>query len=141
VSAITIHPEPAMRLAPLVLLPLTALAACATPLEQCLSNATGDLRALDRRIDVTERNIARGYRIVEVSDIERTRTQCVEFDDDGEPYTRSCTETTRIRREEPVAIDATEERRRLSELRAQVSQAQARADAGVQACRATYPAG
>ena len=49
-------------LRPILFAAALGLAACATPAERCISNATDDLSALDAEIAETQANIARGYR-------------------------------------------------------------------------------
>ena len=58
----------------LMILPFLALAACATPREQCIGQATRDLRVLNSLIAETQGNLARGYAIEEQQEV-RTPAQ------------------------------------------------------------------
>ena len=49
----------------LALFSLLALTACGTPQEQCINRNTRDLRTIQRLVDETQANIARGYAIEE----------------------------------------------------------------------------
>lgn len=121
-------------------LALLALAACATPREACIGSAQSDVRNLTREISVRERNLARGYQLVTVRDTQLALTTCLRRDRDGTTVGYPCQKPVVTRREEPVAIDASEERARLAGLRADRDRAVAAADVRIRQCQAQYPA-
>lgn len=122
------------KIFPLTAIALT-LAACATPQERCISGVRSEQARITSEIRVIEGNIARGYAI---------HRQSV-------PYTfiGTCYDKTRARYacekndtrivETPVAIDISEERRKLAPLRGRLVAVQARVDANVAQCRAQFP--
>ncbi len=123
----------------LFLLPLLALAACATPRESCISEATRELRTLTALVNETQGNIARGYAIAEVQDVAVRRTRCTGTNADGSTFTFPCEETTTVTRQQPVAIDLRAERAKLDSLLERQALLRRQSDAQVQACIAAYP--
>lgn len=123
----------------LLLLPITALAACATPREACINDARSNLRTLMALADQTERNIARGYAIAEVQDVRTLRKSCTGTTEDGDTFTFPCEETETFDREIPVAINIAEERAKLASIRERIAQEQIMVNSAVQRCVAVYP--
>lgn len=123
----------------LILLPLAVLAACASPLERCLSDANRQLNTLDRLIAVTQGNINRGYGIFETEDVRVVRRICRDEHDDGTEFRYRCDRTETFTRREPVAINVGEERVKLRQLRERREIATRQAQAGAQQCIAAYP--
>lgn len=127
---------------------LPLLAACATEQERCKLSVTRDLRTLDRLITELERDVARGFTIVEE---ERTRTvweYCepvvVVRGPDGKPLPqqpkpRMCMDDETYVVERPQAIDVAAERRKLAGLKQQRAEVNRRASAGVAQCERQFP--
>lgn len=114
----------------------TVIAACATPQQQCIANATQDLRVVQSLIVETERNLSRGYAVeTETRDVPRVGL-CT-----GGPHLGSCVSTVTVERERPVAIDLAAERRKLGELRNKERELRSRAQAEAEICKTRYPAG
>jgi hypothetical protein len=134
------------RAAPAGLAACLLLAACATPQQRCINDATRNLRVVGDLIAQAETNLARGYGIrqdtiwvpvweqctapVVVQNADGSRTfypgqMCL----DDEPRTVN----------RPVAIDLEAERRKLSQLQAQRKKLEREAGPAVAACRAAYP--
>ena len=112
-----------------------ALAACATPRQQCLDTAQRDLVVVDSLIAETRGN----------QQLRTTRRFCTRHvrDDKGQlrPISGFCPETRSVTRERPVAIDLGAERRKLDQLMEKRDQLQDRTRAQVASCQARYPAG
>ena len=125
----------------LFLLPLAALAACATPQEQCISDATRNLRVINGLVNETRANITRGYALEQVQTVRTVPRMCTGETASGDSYTYRCDETETITSSRPVAIDLTAEQAKLTSLLDRQAQAQAASDAAVAQCRALYPAG
>ncbi|MCC7322051.1 MAG: hypothetical protein IT542_13865 [Rubellimicrobium sp.] len=132
-----------MRHATLALLPLLALAACATPRESCINDATRDLRQVNALIQTTQANLARGYGIET-----RQETRVVPGLCDGESvdsqgnvthFTYQCERTVVNEIEVPVVIDIAAERRHLDQLVEQQRRLERQSQAQIQACIAAYP--
>jgi hypothetical protein len=123
----------------LILLPLLAIAACSTPREQCISNANGQLRTLDRLIDVASGNVQRGFALAEVQDVRVLRTTCQGTNEDGSTFRFSCEETETFTRREPVSINIVEERVKLVQLQDQRDSAARDVAARTQQCIAIHP--
>lgn len=128
-----------MRLVAATLVPLLALAACATPRESCINDATRDLRQVNRFIAETQANIARGYGI-EVRQETRVRMgTCTGETEEGVEFEFDCEKTEIIDREVPVPLDLAAERARLDSLLAQQATLERQSNAVVQACVAAHP--
>lgn len=123
----------------LILLPLLAIAACSTPREQCISNANGQLRTLDRLIDVASGNVQRGFALAEVQDVRVLRTTCQGTNEDGSTFRFPCEETETFTRREPVSINIVEERVKLAQLQDQRASAARDVAARTQQCIAIHP--
>lgn len=123
----------------LILLPLLAMAACATPREQCISGANRPLVTLDRLINTTQGNVQRGFALVEVQDVRVLRSTCEGTNADGSTFRFSCEETETFTRREPVTINITEERLKLAQLQERRAQSARAAQAQVQQCIAVHP--
>ncbi|MDB4052781.1 MAG: hypothetical protein QNK87_13880 [Octadecabacter sp.] len=123
----------------LILLPLLAIAACSTPREQCISNANGQLRTLDRLIDVASGNVQRGFALAEVQDVRVLRTTCQGTNEDGSTFRFPCEETETFTRREPVSINIVEERVKLAQLQDQRDSAARDVAARTQQCIAIHP--
>lgn len=123
----------------LIILPVLALAACSTPRERCIGDATRDTRILSNLINGTEANIARGYALEEEQQV-RTRTRfCRGENDDGSTFRFPCNETETFTTTRPVAIDLNAEQAKLNSLRSRFAQAQASSDQAVAQCIAIHP--
>ncbi|MEJ6639126.1 MAG: hypothetical protein QNL58_02055 [Octadecabacter sp.] len=123
----------------LILLSLLAIAACSTPREQCISNANGQLRTLDRLIDVASGNVQRGFALAEVQDVRVLRTTCQGTNEDGSTFRFPCEETETFTRREPVSINIVEERVKLAQLQDQRDSAARDVAARTQQCIAIHP--
>lgn len=113
------------------LLTLLVVAACATPEERCVGQATKDLRIVNALIAETEANLSRGYAI-ETYDTERfVMRLCSRSDGTSEicwiPQVRSASR--------PVAIDLGAERAKLGSLIAKRAELEVTARRGIAACR------
>lgn len=124
----------------LLLLPLLALAACATPLERCERAATEDLRVLDALIVETQQNIDRGYAIdQEIRESPYLRLCYGRSVDDGRLGMVFCNDRRTIVRDRPVAIDLDAERAKLASLKAKRSEVAQRAAVALASCHAQFP--
>lgn len=128
-----------MTRTPLVLLTLAALAACASPRDQCLKDANRGLSTLDRLIAKTQGNINRGFAIAEVQDIRVFTSTCVGTNEDGTRFRIPCDETETFTRQEPVTINIAEERVKLAQLQERRANMTRAAQARIQNCVATHP--
>lgn len=113
-----------------------ALAACATPEERCVIDATKELRTVDGLIAETEGNLARGYAI----DREVERRPRLTFCTGGirnRVGMSFCTTEDIIYRDRPVALDPEAERRKLALLKDRRARLAEAASRNVAACRGT----
>ncbi|SLN54949.1 hypothetical protein [Pseudooctadecabacter jejudonensis] len=123
----------------LSLLCLAALAACATPREQCINSANRELSTLDRLIATTQGNINRGFALVEVQDVRVLRTTCEGTNEDGSTFRFPCEETETFTRQEPVSLNIAEERIKLDQLQSRRASVARDVQARVQQCIAVHP--
>lgn len=120
-------------------LTLIALTACATPQESCISDAQRHISRLNGQIATAEGNIARGYALATVQDTQIITVACEGTNSDGTTFTFPCQETEYVNRQEPVAIDVSEERIKLEQLRRQRDAASAELNTVIQQCVQLYP--
>jgi hypothetical protein len=120
-----------MRL-PLILCALT-LAACATPQERCVLNATKELRTVDGLIAESEANLARGYAIEREYERRPRLTFCAGGirSNVGLSF---CRDTDLYVRDRPVALDPEAERRKLALLRERKARLEVASSRAVAAC-------
>ena len=123
----------------LIILPLVALAACATPREQCIADVTRDARVLSSLIAETEGNLSRGYALEERQEIRTLRRTCRGRNADGSTFTVRCDEKDTVTTTGPVAIDLNAERAKLASLKERFAQSNAASDQAVAQCIAAHP--
>ena len=122
---------------PTAILLLVALGACASPRERCVSNALEEVRDVEQRIAVAEGNIARGYAI-HVSEEPRASVGFCSGNRHGRVGVSTCIGTDNGPREQAVAIDVGEERRKVERLRSRLTEVQIALQSRVDQC-AIYP--
>lgn len=126
-----------------LLLPLTLLAACGTPQENCIRGNTREFRVLSNLLAETEANLARGYawkeRQVTRTELGFCRRPVRQRDGDIVYIESSCwrdvVDTERYR----VPIDPAAERRTRDYLTDKLKTETARAEQVVKACKVAYP--
>ena len=128
-----------MRPAPAALLALLALAACQTPRESCISEASEELRTVEALIAETRGNIGRGYALETDQEVRVIRTTCTVELDDGTEARVPCDRTDVDDVERPVAIDLNAERLKLESLLEQRGRLRAQQEVAVRNCVAIYP--
>lgn len=128
-------------------LPLLALlAACATPQERCVSQATRDLRIVDRLVGESQRTLARGYGIERYQTSRPTWRQCGWYPQrlrDGRIVAgapRMCWDDEVVTRERAVAVNLNEEAQTLESLQSKRNALVRTSNAAVAQCQALYPA-
>ncbi|QDY68640.1 hypothetical protein [Qingshengfaniella alkalisoli] len=115
---------------------LLVLGACATPQDRCLRQGTYDLRTVNRLIQETERDLARGYTYeTELNPVSIGVGYCTGYSG----TIRFCgdTGTDTIRR--AVPIDAEQKQRELAELKRKQAELQNAAAPRIASCQARYP--
>lgn len=123
----------------LILLPILALAACATPRESCISQAQRTVRLLDRQISTAQGNIQRGYALATVQDVHTINTHCTGTNEDGSTFRFPCQEVETVDRQVPVSINVAEERAKLADMQSRRTTATRTAEQQVQQCIAVHP--
>lgn len=125
------------------LLPLLALAACATPREACINDATRDLRQVNAFIAETQANLARGYALETRQEARVVRDICegtIRREDGTVDIIRMpCERTELVDVDRPVPIDLTAERAKLASLLQQQAALERQSQAVIQACVAAHP--
>ena len=122
-----------------VLLSALALAACQTPREACISDASRQLRIVDSLIRETQGNLARGYGIEEDQEVRVERDFCRVEREDGSTGLARCERTVVDDIERPVALDLREEQAKLDSLLERRQTLLSQTAAAQQSCVATYP--
>ena len=123
----------------LLLLPALALAACATPREQCINEVTRDAKVLSALVNQTQANLARGYALEQRQELRTVRGTCRGRDEDGESFFFSWDETETFTTTVPVAIDLKGEQAKLESLQERLAVTQAASNHAVVQCIAQYP--
>ncbi len=123
----------------LYIMPLLAVAACATPRESCIYTAQDQLRVLDGRIATAQGNVDRGFAVFTATDTRTIEATCTDRLPDGQLEEYDCDRTETFTTSSPVAIDVGEERRKLKRLRDQRPALQAATDTAVRQCIAIHP--
>jgi hypothetical protein len=123
----------------LVMLPILALAACATPREQCIDQVMRDTRILGALMNETEANIARGYALEQRQNVRTVVGTCRGRNEDGSDFFFACDETNTVTTNVPVAIDLDAEQAKLRSLRTRFAQSQAASNQAVLQCIASNP--
>lgn len=126
--------------AALVLPALLILAACATPLEQCLNDATRESRALNAEIGERRLNLARGFAMeqVVVPDFGPRLCPPPPGSPPGTGYV-TCFEWEDRVIERRRPIDPVVERERIAALEAILAREERRATQAAAQCRAQFP--
>jgi hypothetical protein len=106
-----------------------ALAACTSPVERCIANATRGLSEIDAQIAEAEANIARGYRLAD-----GVATVGLDFCSSGDNV-KFCVGGTRDLPQRRIPIDVEAEKARLAALLAQRERMAARAELEIAACQ------
>jgi hypothetical protein len=125
--------------AALIIFPILALAACATPRETCISQSTRDLQIMSSLINETQGNIARGFALAERQEVRTLSRICRGRNADGSSFAFPCDETETFTRTEPVAIDLNAEQAKLNSLIARQAQMRTTTDQAVLQCIALHP--
>lgn len=123
----------------LIILPLVALAACATPREQCINDVTRDTRVQSSLINETRANLARGYALDERQEVRTIRSTCRGRDEAGDIFEFRCDKTDTFTTTVPVAIDLNVERAKLTSLEERFAQTQSSSNQAVAQCIAVHP--
>ncbi|WP_106745026.1 hypothetical protein [Yoonia maritima] len=123
----------------LIILPLLALTACATPREQCISDANRDVYVLRNLISEARGNLARGYALAESTDVRTLTKTCRGRNKDDETFTYPCNETETFTTTRPVSIDLNAEQTKLNQLERRLTQAETNSDRMVAQCIAIHP--
>jgi hypothetical protein len=128
------------------ILPLIAIlplvAACGTPQEQCIARSTRDLRVVEQLIAESERNLARGYAVVETTEWRTDWEPCgpLLVDKNGKVLPRRmCLEDVPETVRRPKAIDLNAEAATLAQLKAKRLSLSRAAEPAIAACRRAYP--
>ncbi|SFE57802.1 hypothetical protein [Roseivivax sediminis] len=113
---------------------LLVLAACATPLERCVSQAGARVAAAEDELRELERTLARGYAVeIDVRTVP-VFTTCYY----GKHGRRPCVADRVQRFPRRVPVDLTEVRRRAEEIRASLPDMREAAQAGAAQCRTLH---
>jgi hypothetical protein len=130
-----------MRLAATIpaLLALGLLAACETPREACISDASRELTRVNRFITETRANIARGYALDSRQDVQVIPDRCTGQTESGEEFTYRCDRTEVVDVDVPVPIDLRAEQAKLDSLLEQQAALQSQSQATIQACIMAHP--
>lgn len=118
----------------LLLIPLV-LAACETPREACISNATLELATVSRLVAETRGNILRGYAIGTRQVVQTIPETCRTQNAEGLITTYPCDRTEIVDIDEPVAVNLNAERAKLDSLLERQAQMQRQSDAVIAQCQ------
>lgn len=120
------------------MLPLL-LAACATPQQSCVSDASRELSVINRLVQETRGNVLRGFAIEEREETVIHQTTCEGETSEGVTFEFDCEETEIETRRIPVAIDLAAEQAKLASLEQRQLNLRTSVDAAIAQCRAQFP--
>ncbi len=123
----------------LFFVPLFLLTACATPQERCIREGAAEETRLRAQITEAEGNIERGYAIHRQIVPETVFHTCQRVRDGKIIGYYPCPETYYRAVETPVAIQVSEERKKLATLKSALPGAVRRSEDKAAQCRAVYP--
>ncbi len=123
----------------LILLPLIALAACASPQERCISGVAREINTISGLILQTQRNIDRGFAVETRQETRQVDATCLGRTETDEEVRVRCQKTQVRDVRVPVTIDIAGERVKLAQLQERQRRLQAESSAAVAQCRAQFP--
>ncbi len=123
----------------ILVLPLLGLAACATPREMCVAEASRDLQIVNGLIEQTSLTLQRGYGVESRQEVRSTPRMCSDHRADGTIDWDICEVTTVRDVNVPVAVDLRQEQIKLEQLQAQRDRLQRTTADAVQQCIAIHP--
>lgn len=115
---------------------LLTLAGCSEQ-QMCINKATREVRTLDRLINESEMNLARGYRMEDETVMFHRWVVCGPVGNNGRPY--MCFEPEEQTVQRPVPIDPIVEKRTLANMKAKRAALVTPASASVAECKRVYP--
>lgn len=122
-----------------LIMPLLALAACATPREQCINDATRNTKVLSSLVAQTQGNLARGFALEQEQEVRTVTRSCRGENEDGTAFFFPCTKTETVTTTVPTAIDLNAEQAKLSSLQTRLVQSRAASDQAVLQCISIHP--
>jgi len=123
----------------LLILPLIALTACASPQERCINNVAREINTINGLIVKTQGNIDRGFAIETEERTRQVRRTCTGETESGEEVRVRCDRTVVSNVRVPVTIDIAQERVKLAQLQDRQRALTAQSSAQVAQCRAQFP--
>lgn len=119
---------------------LLALAACGTPQERCIWQATQELGVVEELLAEVEGNLARGYAWEDYQETTLQWVRCTKPAPPPLPPQQSlCFEPVTVTLQRRVAIDPIAEARKRDGLLAKRNELRRRAEAEIAQCRVLYP--
>lgn len=118
-----------------VLIIALLVAACATPREVCLSNASHDLNVVRSLIAASEATLRRGYAVETTTRYVTISQPCF-----SKKYPdRWCERTIPSTDRKAVAVDLAAEKQKLKSLRAKEKQLRLRTEQDIETCKIAHP--
>lgn len=119
---------------------VTLLSGCATPRDQCISNATQEYRNAETAMVTAQGNVNRGYALFTERVPYTITSTCYR----NHPYTHvgipyACPSTQYRTQTTPVPINVAEERKKVAEYQKLLPKLRQQASTQVQQCKAQFP--
>ncbi|WP_051153806.1 hypothetical protein [Litoreibacter arenae] len=124
----------------ILIAPLLLLAACASPRDACLQDATKDLRIVQALIADTQATIDRGYAIQTETRTVIYTNFCVGTGLGSDGRFSFCNYPQPVTTKKPVAVDLDAERRKLRSLKAKETELRRESLLAQQRCELKFPA-
>lgn len=115
------------------------LAACASPQERCIADTNRELNVINRLINETRGNVARGFAIEEQEELVVVNGTCEGETSEGVTFEFDCEKTETVSRRVPVAIDLNAERAKLDSLEERQQLLRSQQAAKIAQCQAQFP--
>ena len=123
----------------LLILPLVALTACASPQERCINNVAREISTINGLIVKTQGNIERGFALETEQRTREVSSTCRGVTETGEEVRVRCQKVQTRNVRVPVTIDIAEERVKLAQLQERQRALSNQSSTAVAQCRAQFP--
>lgn len=123
----------------LLMIPLLALAACATPRDSCINDALRDVRINNSLIAQTRANLERGYALEDRQEVRSIRRSCRGTTAEGVEFRYRCDRVQTFTTSVPVAIDLNAEQAKLESLVERQLDLREQSEQAIAQCIATFP--
>lgn len=115
------------------------VAACASPQQQCISDAQKPVTFLRQQVAEVQSNVSRGYAVTTKQEVVIEDAICPGVDSEGNPVEVLCQKSEVIDHEVPVPINLSAERAKLADLQSRLAVAERKLAEQIAQCQRSFP--